>query len=152
MQIGICEFIKTNGARCGSPALRGQHYCYFHRQSSEPSPAIGEPELRIPVLEDAETIQVLLSKIVQGLASGAIEPARAKSLIYALQVASQNLKHVNFKPFIREVVTDANVAMLFNRWLQHPSAPRPVLPAPKRVSSEVVPSRASQVIAADKSS
>jgi hypothetical protein len=25
-----CEHIKTNGEFCGSPALRGRNYCYFH--------------------------------------------------------------------------------------------------------------------------
>lgn len=25
-----CEHIKTNGIRCGSPALRDENICYFH--------------------------------------------------------------------------------------------------------------------------
>ena len=27
----ICRHIKLNGERCGSPALRDQAFCYFHR-------------------------------------------------------------------------------------------------------------------------
>jgi hypothetical protein len=27
----ICEHIKKNGIRCGSPALRGRCFCHFHQ-------------------------------------------------------------------------------------------------------------------------
>jgi hypothetical protein len=29
--IPICEHVKKNGRRCGSPALRGRHFCYIHQ-------------------------------------------------------------------------------------------------------------------------
>ena len=37
----ICRHIKTNGERCGSPALRDQTHCYFHRNltANHPKPA-----------------------------------------------------------------------------------------------------------------
>ena len=30
-----CRHIKTSGGKCGSPALRGQPYCYFHSRLRE---------------------------------------------------------------------------------------------------------------------
>ena len=30
--IKICSHIKTDGSRCGSPALRHQDHCYFHHE------------------------------------------------------------------------------------------------------------------------
>jgi hypothetical protein len=45
----ICRHIKTNGERCGSPALRNQTHCYFHRNltarhpRSTPDPIAGVP-------------------------------------------------------------------------------------------------------------
>src|ERR1035437_7626658 len=30
MDLPICEHIKPGGARCGSPAVRDQKYCYHH--------------------------------------------------------------------------------------------------------------------------
>ena len=37
----ICRHIKTNGERCGCPAMRAQPYCYFHRNltANHPKPA-----------------------------------------------------------------------------------------------------------------
>ena len=26
----LCQHTKDNGVLCGSPAMRGKHYCYFH--------------------------------------------------------------------------------------------------------------------------
>ncbi|HYL13004.1 MAG TPA: hypothetical protein VEV41_08205 [Terriglobales bacterium] len=31
----ICEHIKNDGIRCGSPALRGRSFCYFHKRWRE---------------------------------------------------------------------------------------------------------------------
>jgi hypothetical protein len=30
MQNHICRHIRYNGVRCGSPALRDKHFCYYH--------------------------------------------------------------------------------------------------------------------------
>jgi hypothetical protein len=30
-----CQHIKKNGIRCGSPALRGRSFCYFHTRWRE---------------------------------------------------------------------------------------------------------------------
>jgi len=30
--VQICTHIKINGVRCGSPALRGKEFCYFHQR------------------------------------------------------------------------------------------------------------------------
>jgi hypothetical protein len=32
-----CQHIRMNGRRCGSPALRGENYCYFHDTINNPS-------------------------------------------------------------------------------------------------------------------
>ena len=34
-----CHQIKVSGGKCGSPALRGQLYCYFHSRPIRASPA-----------------------------------------------------------------------------------------------------------------
>jgi hypothetical protein len=30
LRIRICEHVKMSHGRCGSPAMRGQRYCYYH--------------------------------------------------------------------------------------------------------------------------
>jgi hypothetical protein len=36
----LCAHMKMGGGRCGSPALRGQHYCYFHAPSYRTIPTL----------------------------------------------------------------------------------------------------------------
>ncbi len=41
MDIALCEHLKLGGGgRCGSPALRGQHYCYFHASTHRTVPSV----------------------------------------------------------------------------------------------------------------
>jgi hypothetical protein len=30
--VKVCTHIKVTGVRCGSPALRGEQFCYFHQR------------------------------------------------------------------------------------------------------------------------
>lgn len=61
-------------------------------------PALGLREdapFNLPPIEDAASIQLALIEVAQALAANRIEPRRAGLLLYALQVASTNAKHVN---------------------------------------------------------
>jgi len=40
MYVAICEHIKLGGGRCGSPALRGEHFCYFHAGAHRAIPSL----------------------------------------------------------------------------------------------------------------
>ena len=96
-----CRHIMHNGARCHSPALRDTDYCYFHttlhnrasqlRTSRAKTPKQAEP-LDLPLLEDRSTIQVALTRIVERLCSSDLETRRAGLLLYALQIAAQNVE------------------------------------------------------------
>src|SRR5277367_3480092 len=109
-----CEHLKINGTQCGSPALKRNHFCYFHKRWQETRIVLnanrarrGRAALDLPVLEDANSIQVSLMQIMRLILSGQIEPKTAGLLLYALQTASSNLKRINFEPVIKtEVVID----------------------------------------------
>ncbi len=108
-----CEHIKTNGTQCGSPALRGNHFCYFHKRWRDTRVALNANRARrsravldLPVLEDAESVQVSLMQIMRLILSGQLEPKTAGLLLYALQTASSNLRRTNFEPFVTHVVID----------------------------------------------
>jgi hypothetical protein len=60
----------------------------------------------LPVLEDANSIQVALMQIMRLLVSGQIEGKTAGLLLYALQTASANLRHTTFEPFMQSMVLD----------------------------------------------
>ena len=96
-----CRHIMPNGARCHSPALREKDYCYFHARlhsPAEPSPAAPEATpaavepRKLPVLEDRSAILVALSQVVNDLNSKRLDPRRAGQILFALQIASQNVE------------------------------------------------------------
>jgi hypothetical protein len=108
-----CEHIKTNGTQCGSPALRRNHFCYFHKRWRDTRVALNANRARrsraaldLPVLEDAESVQVSLMQVMRMILSGQLEPKTAGLLLYALQTASSNLRRTHFEPFVTHVVID----------------------------------------------
>jgi hypothetical protein len=109
-----CEHLKVNGTQCGSPALRRNHFCYFHKRWQETRIVLnanrarrGRATLDLPVLEDANSIQVSLMQVMRLILSGQLDPKTAGLLLYALQTASSNLSRTNFEPFIKtRVVID----------------------------------------------
>ena len=89
-----CRHIMPYGAKCHAPALRGKPYCYFHtrlhRFAAEP-PIAPDGALRLPILEDRSAIQIALAQVLDALCSFRLDPRRAGLLLYALQIASQNV-------------------------------------------------------------
>jgi hypothetical protein len=100
-----CEHIKANGEFCGSPALRGRHYCYFHLtqigrrlraervQAKAMANAVdaGVVRLELPPFEDANSIQIALMQVVDAILHNRLDTKRAGLVLYALQTASSNL-------------------------------------------------------------
>ena len=89
----LCRHIKTNGKRCQSPALLGSAYCYYHaRTHAMASPNyIKFDDLKLPLLEDSASIQVAISKITAAFLCSRIDARRTGLLLYAVQIASQNI-------------------------------------------------------------
>ncbi len=109
-----CQHLKVNGTQCGSPALKRNRFCFFHKRFQEERIKLnsdrarrGRANLYLPVLEDANSIQVSLMQIMRLLASRQIDSKIASLLLYALQTASCNLRYTAFEPaYIRDVVID----------------------------------------------
>jgi hypothetical protein len=101
MTIALCQHIKTNGVRCGSPALRNHKLCYFHDRwrplIQHPSGTARFPSAPffLPLLEDADSIQIALSKVCGHLLHRRLDPQKAGILLHAIQLASTNLKRRN---------------------------------------------------------
>jgi len=108
-----CRHIKVNGTQCGSPAVRSKSFCYYHQQHR---PILAEcysdgeystGEILLPVFEDAHSVQTVLRKVVQMVLQKRIERKTASLLLYALQIASSNLKRMELeKPQPEQVVID----------------------------------------------
>jgi len=108
-----CQHLKINGTQCGSPALRRNRFCFFHKRFQDERVHLAADRVRrgaasfvLPVLEDANSIQVALMQVMRLLVSKQIEPKTASLLLYALQTASTNLRMTNFNPRHHDVILD----------------------------------------------
>jgi hypothetical protein len=103
-----CQHVKMNGTQCGSPALRRRRHCFFHdrvrrERAKIAAQASGQRGFDLPLLEDANSVQVALMKVIQMLGCGQMDHKTAGLILYALQTASVNLRNAEFEV---EEVTD----------------------------------------------
>ena len=90
--VAICEHIKDNGLRCGSPAIRGRHFCYFHSRAHKPVGRFGHRLYRAPVVDSVEALQVAAAHVMQALATSDVPTQQANSMIAALNLAKNLLR------------------------------------------------------------
>src|SRR5579864_1015785 len=106
--VRVCTHIKVTGVRCGSPALRGEQFCYFHQRMvrgvSTPPNARLHP---IALIEDEESIQASLMEVINALIRNTIDMKRAELILRALHIAVRNARRVHFNlqqsQMVREV-------------------------------------------------
>src|SRR5947207_11485034 len=107
-----CQHIKTNGTQCGSPVLRNGEYCYFHRRWRMTTVDLSHSahhvttEFVLPVLEDADSIQITLGQIMRMIVCRQVDTKSAGLLLYGLQIASANLRRTRFEPYHKDVTVD----------------------------------------------
>jgi hypothetical protein len=125
--IRTCTDIKVTGVRCGSPALRGERYCYFHYRMLCTSRVS-----HVALLENEEAIQVSLMEIVNSLLCGTIDIKRGELVLRALNTAVRNIRRARFEKavgMVREL-------------------PEPVVqPRPKQYSKEEIDQMKKQMLA-----
>ena len=103
-----CQHIKVTGVQCGSPAMRGEQFCYFHQRMlrgvSTPPNARLHP---IAMIENEEAIQASLMEVINALARNHIDLPRASLIIRALNIAVKNSRRARFgvdnSQMVREV-------------------------------------------------
>ncbi len=118
MQVDLCRHIKTNGLQCHAVALSGGVFCYFHNRlhrSQDPYrdktylyPHRVESGMYIHLseLEDAESIQIAISSVVNALATECITEKRAYALFQGLYLASANARRLRNVRHPAQVVRD----------------------------------------------
>ena len=120
-----CFHVHLNGKQCQSPAMEGEKFCYFHRRwrrlyrsrrsSAAPSattppatPAPATPvDLNLPFPEDAESIQASIFEVMGAVAQARINEGSGRLLLYALAIASSNLKRMHLGSSIT-IVRESN--------------------------------------------
>src|SRR5277367_612467 len=108
-----CQHLKINGTQCGSPALRRHRFCFFHKRFQDERIKLSADRARrgvatfeLPILEDANSIQIALMQVMRLLVSGQLDHKTASLLLYALQTASTNLRLTTFSPRTNNVILD----------------------------------------------
>ena len=99
IEIRRCRHVKTNGTQCGSPALKGKELCFYHEQNQPREVELyidgerySDGSMVMPAFDDAHAIQTVIRQVVQLMLARRIERKDAGLLLYALQIASGNLK------------------------------------------------------------
>jgi hypothetical protein len=100
-----CMHIMVSGAHCGSPAMRHNRFCYYHKRQHERRIALEADYARknrnapftLPPLEDAASIQFSLTQIMRRLAAGEIDREIANLMLYSLQIATSNLQNTTLE-------------------------------------------------------
>jgi hypothetical protein len=95
--VKICTHIKVTGHSCGSPALSGEKFCYFHQRMIRGVRT--PPQSRIhpmALIEDPEGIQVALIETVNAIVRNTIDLKRAALILRALSIATHNARRFRF--------------------------------------------------------
>jgi hypothetical protein len=93
----------NNSALCGSPAMRGQRYCYSHLRKHEQGARKNAERARqswfesVP-LDDAVSVQRALRQVIERLLSGQIDHTQAGQILYRLQTASVKIRDTPVPP------------------------------------------------------
>lgn len=112
-----CQHIKSSGIQCGSPALKEHDFCYYHQQCRTITfnyrgtyRDFTEAEIHLPVFEDVHSIQFTLRQVTELIMRHKIDTREAGLILYALQIASSNLKRLEREePKPEDVVTDTQI-------------------------------------------
>src|SRR4051812_30229808 len=87
-----CRHTKTDGRRCQSPALTSSAFCHYHqrfrrarRSTNNAGPGLSTQVMH--PLRNARSIRQALAMVVNGLATGQLDPKQAGKMTYALQLA-----------------------------------------------------------------
>ncbi len=127
--VKVCTHIKVTGVRCGSPALRGEQFCYFHQRMVRGVATPPNSRLHpIALIENEEAIQASLMEVINALARNTIDLKRAELILRALHIAVRNARRVRFNLRENEMVREVPT---------YPAPPKPAQPAATEPAVEV---------------
>ena len=102
-----CAYIKVDGIQCGSPAWQENRHCHHHHGLKQ---RFEEKKISIPPLDDANSVQVAVMDVLNGLLRGTVTRPDAYTLLYGIQVAKSNLKGITLVPPSPDLIAEAIAA------------------------------------------
>ena len=83
-----CSHVHDGGQPCGSPALRGHDFCYFHERIHHPMPhPVKTPVAFIPPLESPDAILIASTNIARAVGLGQLTDKQARNMNASLRMA-----------------------------------------------------------------
>ena len=78
----LCRHILTSGRRCGSPALRGEPFCYYHHTTRRPAPRHrgvnpAHAVFELPAIDDRPGVHFALAQILNRIATNQLDHKRS---------------------------------------------------------------------------
>ena len=110
MEVQICEHIKDDGIRCGSPAKHGISLCHFHARMAEASISTKRGPYQVRPIDSTAAIQITITNTLQALLDDAIDTRKANSLFRGLNLALRTLY-----PSQRSRLSSPNLATLMQQ-------------------------------------
>jgi hypothetical protein len=98
-----CAHLKPTGQTCGAYALRDSDLCYWHHKARDSRQRRRKTNLQqnaqttgivLPLLEDANSIQLAIQMVAQAVADRRITRTESGALLYSCQLAIMNLKYM----------------------------------------------------------
>jgi len=116
----LCQHPRFNNQPCGQPALKDQKFCRFHDSSHRT-----QPDYSIPMVEDAYSLQFAIMQVIRALHDRVIDSKTASLTLYALQIASGNLKRLTAEQQSRaeDPEEEGSLLKMFLEALQIPETP-----------------------------
>ena len=95
----LCTHHFTDHRRCGSPALRGESFCYYHHPTRKPAKdprdrqarRLARKRLRLPLPTSRAELQHSILYLMHLIATNEIDTRRAGLLLPALQTVGKTL-------------------------------------------------------------
>lgn len=90
----LCSHRFEGGNHCGSPALRGETYCYYHHPTRRPTREtrtawrIARRNFSIPTPTNPEQSLDAISHVLQAILDNRVKLTRARRILYSLELTS----------------------------------------------------------------
>jgi hypothetical protein len=99
-----CRHLTAGGQLCGSPALKGELFCYYHHRDRQRQKLLKSERfsraprltadlldaLNLPSPDDPDSIRVCIATLMRGILSGLINREQAGQVLYLIQLATVN--------------------------------------------------------------
>jgi hypothetical protein len=85
-----CVHLHGSGERCKGTAKTGEKFCHPHQRYADADPMY---PIKVPLLEDPDSIRFVASQAVRALATGTIPAANARSMLSGCRMALELLNY-----------------------------------------------------------